>query len=79
MYKMKLQELCHHNAWTLPDYAIIRDGPDHCPRYQATFSGNGRSFNSPSLAPSSKKAQNDIAKVAFDFLSAPAIPSLPSN
>ncbi|XP_021656662.2 double-stranded RNA-binding protein 1 isoform X3 [Hevea brasiliensis] len=69
MYKTKLQELCHQRAWDLPDYATLKEGPDHDPRFQATVTVNGLSFHSQSLAKSSKQAQNDAAKFAFDHFS----------
>ncbi|XP_065851136.1 double-stranded RNA-binding protein 1-like [Euphorbia lathyris] len=74
MYKTRLQELCHQKVWNLPEYSIIRDGPDHCTRFHATVAVNGRSFNAPSPATSSKKAQNDAAKAAFDYFSSSSVP-----
>ncbi|KAK6942464.1 Double-stranded RNA-binding domain [Dillenia turbinata] len=36
MYKSKLQELCHKNAWTLREYRQQRDGPEYSPRFSAS-------------------------------------------
>ncbi|KAG8648022.1 double-stranded RNA-binding protein 1 isoform X2 [Manihot esculenta] len=78
MYKTKLQELCHQKAWLLPDYATVKGGPDHDPRFQATVTVNGLSFHSQSPAKSSKQAQNDAAKFAIDhFFSSRSSPPPP--
>ncbi|KAF2288164.1 hypothetical protein GH714_004759 [Hevea brasiliensis] len=66
MYKSKLQELCQLRAWDLPDYVTTKEGPDHNPCFQATVTVNGLSFHSQSPTKSSKRAQNDVAKLAFD-------------
>lgn len=73
MYKSKLQELCHQQAWDLPVYATVKDGPDHCPRFTTTVTVIGIPFESPqNQCKSSKEAQNVAAKLAYDSLSVTA-------
>ncbi|KDP39670.1 hypothetical protein JCGZ_02690 [Jatropha curcas] len=78
MYKTKLQELCHQKIWNLPSYDTTKEGPDHDPRFRVTVTVNGLSFHSQSPFRSSKHAQNDAAKVAFDHFSTGGS-SLPSS
>lgn len=83
MYKSRLQELCQQRLWTLPDYASIRDGPDHTPRFTATVTINGERFQTQNPCKSSKEAQNDAARVAFFHFTnpkpPPPQPSVPSS
>lgn len=74
MYKSKLQELCHQRSWSLPEYAAVKEGPDHMPSFTGTVSVNGSSFRTPHACKSSKEAQNEAARLAFDHFSAPRTP-----
>ncbi|KAI3955442.1 hypothetical protein MKW98_018543 [Papaver atlanticum] len=65
MYKSRLQELCHHKLWGLPNYTSTRDGPDHNPRFKASVLISGVSFDTPDFCKSSKEAQNEAAKLAY--------------
>lgn len=79
MYKTKLQELCHQRVWNLPVYTTAKQGLDHNPRFQATVTVNDQSFTTPDLYKSSKEAQNDAARIAFQhFSSPPPPPSTPA-
>ncbi|XP_061946586.1 double-stranded RNA-binding protein 1-like isoform X2 [Populus nigra] len=69
MYKSKLQELCQQRAWELPAYESSRQGQAHNPRFLATVTVNNVSFHSPSPSNTSKKAQNDAAKLAYEHFS----------
>ncbi|KAJ6384137.1 hypothetical protein OIU78_027445 [Salix suchowensis] len=69
MYKSKLQELCQQRSWELPTYESSRQGQAHNPRFLATVTVNDISFHSPSPSNTSKKAQNDAAKLAFEHFS----------
>ncbi|KAJ6763139.1 hypothetical protein OIU79_023807 [Salix purpurea] len=69
MYKSKLQELCQQRSWELPTYESSRQGQAHNPRFLATVTVNDVSFHSPSPSNTSKKAQNDAAKLAFEHFS----------
>ncbi|XP_034897954.1 uncharacterized protein [Populus alba] len=69
MYKSKLQELCQQRAWELPTYESSRQGQAHNPRFLATVTVNNISFHSPSPSNTSKKAQNDAAKLAYEHFS----------
>jgi dsRNA-specific ribonuclease len=71
MYKSKLQELCQQRAWELPTYESSRQGQAHNPRFLATVTVNNISFHSPSPSNTSKKAQNDAAKLAYEHFSLP--------
>ncbi|KAH0659038.1 hypothetical protein KY289_027786 [Solanum tuberosum] len=73
-----LQELCHQIAWNLPEYATEKDGPDHNPRFKATVTVNGVSFELPKDQwRSSKEAQNHAAHIAYDHFIVPqSIPLL---
>ncbi|KAH9784565.1 Double-stranded RNA-binding protein 1 [Citrus sinensis] len=75
MYKTKLQELCHQRVWNLPVYTTAKQGLDHNPRFQATVTVNDQSFTTPDLYKSSKEAQNDAARIAFQHFSSPPPPS----
>ncbi|MCL7041201.1 hypothetical protein MKW94_007553 [Papaver nudicaule] len=69
MFKSRLQELCHQKLWGLPNYTSTRDGPDHNPRFKASVLINGVSFDTPDFCKSSKEAQNEAAKLAFQHFS----------
>ncbi|POO01441.1 Double-stranded RNA-binding domain containing protein [Trema orientale] len=65
MYKSKLQELCHKNQWGLPKYTSMKYGPDHNPRFGASVSVRGISFDSLLVSKSNKEAHNHAAMLAF--------------
>ncbi|XP_068654655.1 double-stranded RNA-binding protein 1-like isoform X2 [Aristolochia californica] len=71
MHKSRLQELCHQNLWSLPNYSIVKDGPDHVPHFTATVTVNGISFHTVASCKSSKEAQNEVAKIAFRHYTTP--------
>ncbi|KAK8541891.1 hypothetical protein V6N13_137525 [Hibiscus sabdariffa] len=73
MYKSKLQELCQKKAWRLPEYNVAKQGQDHNPRFEATVSVNGMSFQSNNPAKSSKEAQNNAAHLALLHFTAPPL------
>ncbi|XP_030507585.2 uncharacterized protein LOC115722504 isoform X1 [Cannabis sativa] len=77
MYKSKLQELCQKNHWTLPTYTSTKQGLDHNPSFSATVVVNGQSFHTSASSKSSKEAQNDAARVAFNHFSPTDDPLLP--
>ncbi|XP_022980603.1 double-stranded RNA-binding protein 1-like isoform X2 [Cucurbita maxima] len=76
MFKTKLQELCHRKSYELPVYSVVKQGQDHDPRFEATVTVAGNKFCSQTPCKSSKQAQNDAAKLAFDFFSLPSSPKL---
>ncbi|KAF8396317.1 hypothetical protein HHK36_017932 [Tetracentron sinense] len=78
MFKSRLQELCQKKSWNIPTYSPSKDGPDHNPRFKASVTVNGVSFETPNFCKSSKDAQNDAAKLAFDHFTSPQ-PFFPSN
>ncbi|XP_030520923.1 double-stranded RNA-binding protein 1-like [Rhodamnia argentea] len=69
MYKCKLQEECQARKWGLPRYSTVRDGPEHRPRFRSSVSVNGQSFDSPTASDTSRRAQDEAAKLAFLSLS----------
>ncbi|KAF6169788.1 hypothetical protein GIB67_034180 [Kingdonia uniflora] len=77
VYKSRLNELCHQNIWTLPNYKSSREGPDHNPSFKASVLVNGVSFGTPVLCKSSKEAQNEAARIAFQYFTTPASDPLP--
>ncbi|KAF8006888.1 hypothetical protein BT93_K1015 [Corymbia citriodora subsp. variegata] len=85
MYKSKLQKLCQQRSWSLPEYSSVKDGPDHMPRFTGTVFVNGHPFHTPNACRSSKEAQKEAAKLAYDHFSAsrtpprepPRLPPLP--
>lgn len=79
MFKTKLQELCHRKSYKLPEYSVVKQGQDHDPRFEATVTVDGKQFCSPTPSKSSKQAQNDAAKLAFDFFSLPSLPQPPEQ
>ncbi|KAI7993102.1 Double-stranded RNA-binding protein 4 [Camellia lanceoleosa] len=79
MYKSKLQFLCQQKSWDLPDYSVTKDGPDHIPRFKATVIVNGVPFETDDQSRTAKDAQNKVAKLALDQLSAPPPPPPPSR
>ncbi|KAF5749159.1 double-stranded RNA-binding protein 2-like isoform X1 [Tripterygium wilfordii] len=83
IYKSKLNEFCQRNRWRPPDYMVKKKGPDHFPQFQATVTVNGVSFTTHDQCKSSKDAQNNAARIAFDHFCTPNIPSslspIPSN
>ncbi|KAJ0989834.1 hypothetical protein J5N97_008190 [Dioscorea zingiberensis] len=70
MYKNRLQELCQRRLLGLPEYTVTKDGPDHNPRFWATVTVDGLSFDSTAPATSAKEAHNRVAGIAFEHLSA---------
>ncbi|KAK8589816.1 hypothetical protein V6N13_088632 [Hibiscus sabdariffa] len=77
MYKSRLQEFCQKKAWRLPEYNTTKQGQDHSPLFQATVIVNGKSFQSPNPARSSKEAQSDAAHLALQHFTSP--PPLPDS
>ncbi|XP_034887145.1 uncharacterized protein [Populus alba] len=69
MYKSKLQEVCQQRGWEMPTYQVAKQGLDHNPLFSATVTVNATTFSSPSPSSSSKKAQSDAAKLAFNHFS----------
>uniref|UniRef100_A0A1D1XP04 Double-stranded RNA-binding protein 1 n=1 Tax=Anthurium amnicola TaxID=1678845 RepID=A0A1D1XP04_9ARAE len=80
MYKQKLQELCQQRQWALPLYTSAKDGPDHNPRFWASVTVRGATFDGPKDEPSrtSKDAQNAAARLAFLHFSPSSAPATPS-
>ncbi|KAF8007337.1 hypothetical protein BT93_K1364 [Corymbia citriodora subsp. variegata] len=74
MYKSKLQELCQQRAWSLPEYSAVKDGPDHMPSFTGTVFVNGHPFHTQKACRSSKEAQNEAARLAYDHFFAPRTP-----
>ncbi|CAH9138698.1 unnamed protein product [Cuscuta epithymum] len=71
MSKGQLQELCQRLSLPLPQYTIVREGPDHDAKFNATVIVNGLPFHSiPNKCRTSKEAQNLAARFAFEFFSA---------
>ncbi|XP_038904854.1 double-stranded RNA-binding protein 1-like isoform X2 [Benincasa hispida] len=77
MFKTQLQELCHRKSYQLPEYSVVKQGQDHDPRFEATVTVDGKQFSSLVPCKSSKQAQNEAAKIAFDFFSLPSSPQPP--
>ncbi|CAM0957766.1 unnamed protein product [Alopecurus aequalis] len=69
MYKNQLQELAQRSCFNLPSYACIREGPDHAPRFKATVTFNGESFESPGFCSTLRLAEHAAAEVALTELS----------
>ncbi|XP_050137019.1 double-stranded RNA-binding protein 1-like isoform X2 [Malus sylvestris] len=69
MFKSRLQELCQQRKWRLPEYNTTKVGLDHIPCFSATVTINGFDFHTVDTFRSSKEAQNDAAKHAFDHFS----------
>ncbi|KAL6145092.1 hypothetical protein ACLB2K_055780 [Fragaria x ananassa] len=72
MFKSKLQEVCQKKAWALPEYSSTKEGVDHDPSFSASVLVNGLTFHTPQSFRSSKLAQNDAARLAFEHFSAAA-------
>jgi len=81
MYKSNLQAMCQQRGWELPAYQVTKQGQDHSPLFSATVTVNATSFSSTSPSSSSKKAQSEAAKLAYDHFSliSPSPPSLSGN
>ncbi|KAK7268881.1 hypothetical protein RIF29_21590 [Crotalaria pallida] len=75
MYKSKIQELCQKKAWSLPKYDTVTEGPPHNRRFVSTVTVNGRQFQSSEPTRSSKEAQNNAARLAFDHFTHPLDPT----
>lgn len=71
MYKNRLQELCQKKYWAMPKYTSNKVGPDHNPRFTASVSVNGVFFETTHLSKSSKEAQSEAAKIAFEHFTTP--------
>ncbi|RYR52564.1 hypothetical protein Ahy_A06g027461 [Arachis hypogaea] len=66
MYKNRLQELAQRSCFNLPAYSCIREGPDHAPRFKATVSFNGETFESPTFCSTLRQAEHAAAEVALN-------------
>ncbi|XP_043698180.1 double-stranded RNA-binding protein 1-like [Telopea speciosissima] len=77
MYKSKLQEFCHEKGWSLPSYSSAKDGPDHNPHFTASVTVNDLSFPTTSFCRTSKEAQNEAARIAYDHFTSPPPPPPP--
>ncbi|CAA6653850.1 unnamed protein product [Spirodela intermedia] len=70
MYKQRLHELCQKKQWAKPLYTSSWIGPDHIPRFQASVTVNGVTFDGPKdvLFGTQREAQNEAARLAVDEL-----------
>ncbi|KAL5201922.1 hypothetical protein ABZP36_036276 [Zizania latifolia] len=69
MYKNQLQELAQRSCFSLPSYVCTREGPDHAPRFKATVTFNGETFEGPSSCTTLRQAEHAAAEVALARLS----------
>uniref|UniRef100_A0A0E0M357 DRBM domain-containing protein n=1 Tax=Oryza punctata TaxID=4537 RepID=A0A0E0M357_ORYPU len=69
MYKNQLQELAQRSCFSLPSYVCTREGPDHAPRFKATVTFNGETFDGPSNCTTLRQAEHAAAEVALSRLS----------
>ncbi|KAJ8771961.1 hypothetical protein K2173_027138 [Erythroxylum novogranatense] len=69
MFKNQLQELAQRSCFNLPQYACVREGPDHAPRFKASVNFNGEIFDSPSYSSTLRQAEHAAAEVALNVLS----------
>ncbi|GAB4824563.1 hypothetical protein Ancab_007437 [Ancistrocladus abbreviatus] len=56
----------------------MKDGLEHLPCFKASVLINGISFDSPTMCRSSKEAQNEAARLAFNHFHSPAEPNMPA-
>ena len=75
MYKNQLQELAQRSCFSLPAYTCIREGPDHAPRFKATVSFHGETFESPHYCATLRQAEHSAAEAALNTLSKRGGPS----
>lgn len=76
MLKNQLQELAQRSCFNLPSYACRREGPDHAPRFKASVTFNGETFESPGYSPTLRQAEHAAAEVALNLLSSRGSKSL---
>ncbi|XXG42584.1 hypothetical protein AAC387_Pa01g2825 [Persea americana] len=76
MYKNRLQELCQKKYWAMPKYTSDKVGPDHNPRFTASVIVNGVRFEMTQSSRSSKEAQSEAARLAFEHFTTPEAISL---
>ncbi|KAJ6854919.1 hypothetical protein NC651_039780 [Populus alba x Populus x berolinensis] len=69
MYKSKLQQLSQQRGWGIPTYDVTKDGREHSPHFYATVNVDATLFSTPYPSSSTKKAQNDAAKLAYNYFS----------
>ena len=69
MYKNQLQELAQRSCFSLPSYVCTREGPDHAPRFKATVTFKGETFDGPSNFTTLRQAEHAAAEVALARLS----------
>ncbi|GAB2235735.1 hypothetical protein Droror1_Dr00026175 [Drosera rotundifolia] len=79
MYKSKLQEFCQSKSWPLPEYTTSSEGPPHGRRFKAVVVVSGVSYETKEEAKSSKSAQNEAARMAYERLNGPSCEALSSN
>ncbi|XP_052305322.1 double-stranded RNA-binding protein 1 isoform X5 [Populus trichocarpa] len=69
MYKSKLQQLSQQRGWEIPKYEVTKEGQEHSPHFYATVTVDATLFSTPFPSSSTKKAQNDAAKLAYKYFS----------
>ncbi|KAL9261780.1 Double-stranded RNA-binding protein 1-like protein [Drosera capensis] len=79
MYKSKLEEYCRCKSWPLPEYTTSSEGPPHSRRFKAVVVVTGVSYETKEEAKSSKSAQNEAARIAYERLHGPSCEALSSN
>ncbi|KAJ7525097.1 hypothetical protein O6H91_17G036400 [Diphasiastrum complanatum] len=68
MFKSQLQEFAQKAALVQPVYESFKEGPSHEPKFRASVSVNGNTYESPSGFATLKAAQHAAAKAALDGL-----------
>ncbi|XP_020571921.1 double-stranded RNA-binding protein 4-like isoform X2 [Phalaenopsis equestris] len=69
VHKNRLQEYAQRSGLPLPSYSTINEGEPHAPRFRATILLDGLQFTSPYTFSQRKEAEQDVAKIALEFIS----------
>ncbi|XP_050211118.1 double-stranded RNA-binding protein 4-like [Mercurialis annua] len=65
MYKNRLQEYTQKLNLALPSYHTVNEGFQHAPKFKATVLVDGQTYESNSVFPQLKQAEQDAAKSAL--------------
>lgn len=69
MHKNRLQEYTQRSAIPLPIYQTVNEGFQHAPKFRSTVLVDGATYTSPNTFSHRKAAEQDVARLALEFIS----------
>ena len=72
MFKSQLQEYAQKARFSTPIYTVSMEGPSHQPRFRASVTIQGETYESPTFSTKLKSVEHAAAKAALAALGAKA-------